>query len=40
MIREGWRPVYDCGQKVFVWLGQKFKLGTMDVENKEELCNE
>jgi len=19
MLREGWLPVYDCGQKVFVW---------------------
>lgn len=37
MIREGWYPVYDCGQKVFVWLGHKAKSGTMGVENKEEL---
>lgn len=20
MVREGWLPVYDCGQKVFIWL--------------------
>lgn len=41
MLKHGWLPVYDCGQKVFKWLsGQSVTYDTMSIENKEETRHE